>query len=395
MPRRLAQTNLRRIILEELDALADETPVLAPRRMSNAELGRRVAAESNKVLLAKPSKNGAARVAPADFNVVLTDDQIKDTFRDLGMEIVDEVNPGGSKSASSKFKTYILSDGAYEYRIVIASAGNRGQKFEKEVADEFTQLIDLGTTSDRVLSLLAEIGVDPKEVVSANQTGGGTQVRRSLASCLADVGKDIADITVKTRDGQTHYISLKNERGKTFSNSGYAGAFVERDGLIVPVPIGGNKKHLDDFVKQLGFSKQAIADGLNSYAASRKSVKAQKFEETLQIPKEFEELEEGSPRHKAIQEKLMCGLGFGYWYARADSKSPTGWKVYDLRTRTQAEDFFKTITSIMRSYPGRTKQASAIIEAIDGSGAERIYRVEIRNTRGGIVPNEIKISMRS
>ena len=385
MLRRLTQTSLRRIILEELDALADENPTLAPKRISNAELGRRVAAESNKVLLAKPSKNGAARVAPADFNVVLTDDQIKDTFRDLGMEIVDEVNPGGSKSASSKFKTYILSDGTHEYRIVIASAGNRGQKFEKEVADEFTQLIDLGTTSDRVLSLLAEMGVDPKEVVSADQTGGGTQVRRSLASCLADVGKDIADITVKTRDGQTHYISLKNERGKTFSNSGYAGAFVERDGLIVPVPIGGNKKHLDDFVKQLGFSKQAIADGLNSYAANRKSVKAQ----------EFEELEEGSPSHKAIQEKLMCGLGFGYWYARADSKSPTGWKVYDLRTRTQAEGFFKTITSIMRSYPGRTKQASAIIEVIDDYGAERIYRVEIRNTRGGIVPNEIKISMRS
>jgi len=385
MPRRLTQINLRRIILEELDALADETPALSARRMSNAELGRRVAAESNKVLLAKPSKNGAARVAPSDFNVALTDDQIKDTFGDLGMEIVDAVNPGGSKSASSKFKTYILSDGSHEYRVVIASAGNRGQKFEKEVADEFTQLIDLGTTSDRVLSLLAEMGVDPKEVVSADQTGGGTQVRRSLASCLADVGKDIADITVKTRDGQTHYISLKNERGKTFSNSGYAGAFVERDGLIVPVPIGGNKKHLDDFVKQLGFSKQAIADGLNSYAANRKSVKAQ----------EFEELEEGSPNHKAIQEKLMCGLGFGYWYARADSKSPTGWKVYDLRTRSQAEDFFKTITSIMRSYPGRTKQASAIIEVIDGSGAERIYRVEIRNTRGGIVPNEIKISMRS
>lgn len=389
MSRRLTQTSLRRIILEELDALAgetlDPTPAASPKRISNAELSRRVAAESNKVLLAKPSKNGAARVAPADFNVVLTDDQIKDTFRDLGMEIVDEVNPGGSKSASSKFKTYILSDGTHEYRIVIASAGNRGQKFEKEVADEFAQLVDLGTSSDRVLSLLAEMGVDPKEVVSADQTGGGTQVRRSLASCLADVGKDIADITVKTRDGQTHYISLKNERGKTFSNSGYAGAFVERDGLIVPVPIRGDKKHLDDFVKQLGFSKQAIADGLNSYAASRKSVKAQ----------EFEELEEGSPSHKAIQEKLMCGLGFGYWYARADSKSPTGWKVYDLRTRTQAEGFFKTITSIMRSYPGRTKQASAIIEVIDESGAERIYRVEIRNTRGGIVPNEIKISMRS
>lgn len=388
MPRRLTQTNLRRIILEELDALADETPVLSARRMSNAELGRRVAAESNKVLLAKPSKNGAARVAPADFNIVLTDDQIKDTFRDLGMEIVDEVNPGGSKSASSKFKTYILSDGVHEYRIVIASAGNLGQRFEKEIVDELAQLVDLGTSSDRVLNLLAEMGIDPKKVVSAEQTGGGKQVRRSLNTCLADVGEMIADITIITSDNQTHYISLKNERGKTFSNSGYSDGFAYQGNLIVPVP--SKKVHLDEFIEALGLDKQAIADGLNSYVAQKKAVKSQVYEE-------FEKgtLSEERSAEEKVRDFLTCGLGFGYWYARESRKSPSGWTVYDLRTKEQAQSFFENIRSIILRYPGKSKQATAIIEVIDGSGAERTYRVEIRNTRGGIVPNEIKISMRS
>lgn len=387
MPRRLTQTSLRRIILEELDALADENPTLAPKRISNAELGRRVAATSNNVLLAKPSKNGAARVAPVDFNVALTDDQIKDAFSDIGMEIVDMINPSGAGSASSKFKTYVISDGSNKYRIVIASAGNLGQRFEKEVADEFAQLADLGTSSDRVLSLLAEMGIDPKKVVSADQTGGGKQVRRSLDTCLTDVGEMIADITITTSDNQTHYVSLKNERGKTFSNSGYSDGFAYQGDLIVPVP--SKKVHLDEFVEALGFDKQAIADGLNSYVAQKKAVKSQVYEEL-----EKGTLNEERSAEEKVRDFLTCGLGFGYWYARESRKSPSGWIVHDLRTKEQAQSFFENIRSIMLRYPGKSKQATAIIETEGLDGSAKFYRVEIRNTRGAIIPNEIKISVR-
>lgn len=314
------------------------------------------------LLRAGRGKSGEIRLQPKDRTTKFSSDEIKDLILMAGYSISKSVDPGSPGSMSSKFITYLNDSG---YAIVVAGGGTRGQEFERKIQ---TSSLDSGDLKSLIDSLKEKI--NDLEVIGVSP--GPSHVKRPLGMKPEDVGVKIADLILKTDKEEKIYISLKDPTGSTFGNFGIVGSFeFNKNGDVV------SRKHPSDTILQnLGIDKSLIAEGLNLY-----------LKDDVEKEPKINDVEVYDP--VVVSGMIQSGYGYGYWYARKISE---GWKLVDLTTEENLNQYVGQVVSIKLRYPdSSSKQCSAWVTMTSGD----VYKFEIRNSKGGIIPTEIKLKIQT
>lgn len=319
------------------------------------DVAKDVLAVAGSFLRKGTGDKGELRLQPIDKKSPPSPDDIRDLLRQAGHPVVREVPKGHPDSKSSKFVTYWTTTGV---PIVVASGGNKGHDFEKKIQTS-------GVNSEEVDTLKKLMGL--RDVVRVEP--GNSSSKRPLGLKPYDVGSIIADVIFRMKDGTAAYVSLKDPNGATLGNFGIVGSFEE-------TPSGRVKlvAHPSDIVlTALGVDKQAIADGLYDFMIDN-----------------GQELIDHSPSYdpELTRGILESGYGYGYWYAR---KLPSGWHVVDLTTRDKLSEHIGDVHVERVKYPGKDKQCAVWLSTTTGGR----YKIEVRNTKGGVIPREIKIKVLS
>jgi len=307
---------------------------------------------------------GEIRLQPIKRGGIIDPMLVNNILDKIGHPVDRVVDPGHPDAKSSKYPTrWTISN----IPVVIGSGGPKGLKHEEDVAGEVKALISGKGGSERARNLIEGIGLDLNNVANIIHVSGKA-ARRPLQPTPRDVGAAIADITILTTDGEKHYISLKDPKGDTFGNFGITGSFA-LDPATNEVKI--NPHPSDSLLRALGIDKEKIREGLQAY------INKQGGETPV----------DNSPSYNkdALKGYLESAYGYGYWYAKAISK--TDWDIKDLRRKENLDELIGDVRLTKISYPGKWKQATATVESSEGDK----YLFEIRNAKGGVIPTEIKV----
>jgi len=303
-------------------------------------------------------RSGEIRLQPKDRNTKFSTDDIKNLLSAAGYSVSKIVKPGEPGSMSSKFDTYLNDSG---YALTIAGGGTRGQEFEKKIQ---TSTIDSGDLKSLIDGLEQSMGFKLNVI---SHRAGPSHVKRPIGLMPENVGEKIADLVLTTPDGDV-YVSLKDPSGSTFGNFGIVGAFSQNEnGKVI------SKNHpSDNILEILGVNKDLIARGLNSFISKKPVEKPMQSVDFNQ---------------DAVANLIQSGYGYGYWYAR---KTSDGWKIVDLTTPKKLEKHVGKVSEVVVKYPNTdSKQCSIWVQ----TSKNDVYKFEIRNAKGGILPTELKVKV--
>jgi len=253
---------------------------------------------------------------------------------------------------------------------------NLGDVYETGMAEELQSIAAGGEASEAYGTMLNKMGLSSQDMRGATviQT---TPNKRKLTPKPYDVGKLIADIIITGTFGK-RYLSVKNLAGSTFANHGYGGGFeiVTSKRGTQKVISGTGPGSTDDFVAALGINKTRVARGVTNYLNKKKNAPKQRVRK--------KRLSSINP--PVIQSWLASGIGFGYYYVKEEAGDSI--KVIHLSDATDAMNFVGIVTGVSLRYPqaGRSKQITAKVTTANGT-----FTVEIRNSGGGVIPNEFKL----
>jgi len=265
---------------------------------------------------------------------------------------------------SSKFPSFSFTIEDVDYDLVIASNGNGGHKFEKQIIDSLRKAIfdgEQGTKGSDLFTKLVDLGLpDKQNIANVSERKGST---RKSDVPIEHLGSVVGDAVVTTKTGEKHYISLKSAHGDTFSS--YSGAKSLFDGTTLDQHSFG-AKFLQSFGVNLNTLQESF-DTRNGIILDRQKIPAtghNKYETT---------------------DIMRRAWGCNYYYAR-DRKD--GWETFfidDNKLKTLADVEVERIV-----YPSETSKQLTI----NCSSPIKDYRIEIRNSKGGEYPNDIKFRVR-
>lgn len=332
---------------------------------------------------AKKISDEEIRIAPLDPHV-FSSEEIENVLRKAKLKLVKAIPKGSPGSISGRFMTYVISAGGTKHNVIFTSGRNVGQQFEDQISKEAQDMVK-GKISPRLMSLLDEMNIDPKDIKDTKQTGGSNS-KRPISNEIKNVGSIISDLTLVLKNGDNVFISLKNPAGNTFANTGYAGGFIETTDKKGNPVIKSGSHPTDQFLIALGVNKNLAAKGFTNYLNGNKTPVAKPVKRISAKDIETVEAMEpvGSQDYEKVQRYLASGYGYGYWYARdmGDGK----WHLEDIIDENAALDLVGQIKRIDISYPGVSKQISCNILTTKGK-----FIVEVRNTQGDVVPNQVNI----
>lgn len=332
--------------------------------------------KSNNRLRCSGSKKSSYRVQPSDSNNPPAPDLVLKFLKAAKISVIKILKPGAG--ASTKFNTYIVqSHGSkIKFSFVYGQGRNKGQKFEEVALDYFYGAMagEYNFFADKVLSAMK---VNPRDIAEVS-CASAKQVSRPLSKKLTNVGSMISDIDIKLKTGKIIHVSLKNESGVTLANSGYGGSFIVKatDAITVVRP---GYHSLDEFViRGLGIDKKLVANGISDYANKI-------------IRKRSQIIVNTSFNADIIKDYLASAYGYGYWYVRQHSADNV--EVLNLTTPNAARSKIGKVVDVTVMYPfySVTRASKQLTAKITTTAAN--YVVEIRNSQGGVDPNEIKVKI--
>lgn len=322
----------------------------------------------------KPGKNNKAQREYRLQLIEKTRDTSEELIKNLGKILTDaskditDVKYNAVSPNSSKFPSYGFTFSGQDFDLVIGRGANRGENFETQtVANLASAFGTSGKTDPQFLALIKQLNDANKvfagrEVKSVKQRTGSTK-KEGIA--IEKLGAIIGDIVLNDTTGEDWFISLKDTNGSTFSSYSGAATLFNMNGDIQPDSAGA------EFLTSFGVDLNQVQAGFDL----RNNKKTLRTKITV---KKADQL-----KMKAIFERAW---GMNYFYVR---KLASGWKVFWLDRA-----YLTTLTSNIRvtdiSYPSKTsKQISIKCE-----NNEQKYLVELRNSKAGEYPNDIKIKVR-
>lgn len=297
--------------------------------------------------------------------------------------IVKEFEKGHPEGGSGTFSTYSITDLSSNVentiKIVIASGGNKGHDFEKEVKMSIQN--QSGLIWDNLMCFLIEKGkiesINDIEDYSVVTTAH--QIKRPFSNKIQNIGSLVSDLTFNLKDGNFIYVSLKGERGTTFSNTGYSGVFkiekiIENGEPAIKINTFKSSSNAGLFLDSLGVDLNKIARGFEAYGNSL-------LQNGIKYP--YKSIVEPIDKSKGADslDYLASQLGYGYVYFRR--RKSGGYRILDLNSEQTTRDVFGEFISGNIRYPfyenenSKSKQCTI---RINTSTAD--YYVEIRGTQG-------------
>lgn len=269
---------------------------------------------------------------------------------------------------SSKFPSYSLTIHSQEIDLVIARGANKGENFETQTVADLAQFFKVsGGASNSMVDLVVMLDEANKEfkdreIASVKQRTGST---KKEGVPIERLGSIIGDIVLTDTTNKDWFISLKDVNGNTFSSYSGASTLFNANGDLQPNSQGA------DFLSAFGVDLNMVQQGFdirNKKKSIRKPIPVKKANTT--------EL-------KSIFERAW---GMNYFYVK---RQPGGWKVFWI-DRNKLNKLASNIRVTDIKYPNeKSKQISIFCE-----NGENKYLVEMRNSKAGEYPNDIKIKVR-
>jgi hypothetical protein len=292
---------------------------------------------------------------------------IVSVFKKLGGDIKDikfnQLSPNSSKFPSLEFKT-----NGVKVDLVIARGANKGENFEKATVTNMARAFGRSGNKDpEMIKLIKQLNEANKdfakvEIANVRQRTGSTK-KEGVA--IERLGEIIGDIVLTDRSNKQWFVSLKDINGYTFSSYSGAASLFNSAGDLQPESEGA--RFLEAFGADLN-QVQVGFDTRNGIKAVRKQLPVKKADRT------------------ALASIFERAWGMNYFYVKKES---SGWKVFWL-DRKKLNTLTQNITVESVRYPNeKSKQIS-----IECSAGVNKYLVEIRNSKAGEYPNDIKIKVR-
>lgn len=266
---------------------------------------------------------------------------------------------------SSKYSSVSFTISGQRIDVVIAKGANKGETFEVNTVKQLHRAFHTNSNDEYADLIKHMIQQNPafakNEITSVKQRTGSTKKENVP---IEQLGAIIGDIVLKDSSGKDWFISLKDVNGDTFSSYSGAASLFNNDGDLQENSEGSK------FVASFGADLNEIQAGFdlrNKKKKLRKPYKATKADSAK------------------IAEIFKRAWGMNYFYVR---KQRTGWKVFWL----DSAKLNKLVSGIKVSdikYP--TAQSKQITISCYNSYAK--YKIEIRNSKGGEYPNDIKFKI--
>lgn len=265
---------------------------------------------------------------------------------------------------SSKFPSYSFYNGNQKIDLVIARGANRGENFETMTIANLAKVFSLRNGDDKYADLISKLNSENEqfasvEIKNVKQRTGSTK-KEGIA--IERLGAIIGDIVLLDSTGKDWYISLKDINGNTFSSYSGASSLFDSQGTLQPNSAGA------DFLQAFGVDLNLVQKGFderNKKPHLRQPIATQKANTT---------------KIKAIFERAW---GMNYFYVRRTS---TSWKVFWL-DREKLNRLTSNIKVTDIKYPSKSSKQITII----CKNNEEEYLIELRNSKAGEYPNDIKI----
>lgn len=278
---------------------------------------------------------------------------------------------------SSKFPSVSFTFDNQVFDLVIGRGANKGENFETATVGDLASFFRTGKGSPDYVKLIQQLNDSNKEfaaveVVKVAQRKGST---RKEGVPIENLGAIIGDIVLEDSTGKKWYISLKDVNGYTFSSYSGAASLIDSNGNVQRNSEGAK------FLEAFGADLNKVQLGFDVRA---KKVDFGKAGEILsKRPPAIPTKRADSQKIKAIFERAW---GMNYFYVK---KETGGWKTFWI-DRAKLNKLTSNIRVTDIQYPSAlSKQISIFCE-----NSEQKYLIEIRNSKGGEYPNDIKIKVR-
>lgn len=267
---------------------------------------------------------------------------------------------------SSKFPSVEFKWGKEKIDVVIARGANKGENFEKSTVTNLSKFFGSGMTDKNMAMMIDLMGKENTtfknaEIVSVKQRTGST---KKEGIPIEKLGAIIGDIVLIDSSNNQWFISLKDINGNTFSSYSGAASIFNSEGTLQPNSEGAS------FLKAFGVDLNLVQQGFDN----RNNIKVIR-------PK----LPTGAANKQMLKQIFERAWGMNYFYVKRTS---TGWKVFWLDRKKL--DKLSDITVIEVKYP--TEKSKQITILCKSPLYE--YIVEIRNSKAGEYPNDIKFKVK-
>lgn len=352
-----------------------------PQKINNKMplLAKLIVEQSSGKLRFGSRKRGALRIQLTDISTPISTQELEDIIKNANIEILDIINPGADGATSAKFSTYVMRHKDKKFMTVFGCGKNKGHSFEDSV------LVDLNSgLKDEKESLLFNLLIDSlkcstKDDIKSITKASGARVRRPFSVDTENIGEAISDLNINFTNNKTAYISLKNVNGFTLANVGYKNAFEILENQHGQVFVVDNEQPLDHFVHACGVDKKQATLGLNDYIHHTETENIIRNEPATNWDKEI------------VKKYLSSAFGFGYWYIKLNRKTKGGYQIVNINSKEDAEQLVGDINQILIDYPYWTEKRSSKQITIKISTSTMDFSIEIRNSQGKLIPDEIKI----
>jgi hypothetical protein len=266
---------------------------------------------------------------------------------------------------SSKFPSYTFEIGDVLVDAIIARGANKGENFEVKTVENLGKYF-LGSNDKTFADLIDLMNEENptfagREIAKVKQRTGST---KKEGVPIEKLGSIIGDIVLIDTMGDEWFISLKDVNGNTFSSYSGAASLFDNNGNLQPKSAGA------DFLIAFGVDLNKVQAGFderNNYAGIRPQLQVKQSDKS---------------KMKSIFERAW---GMNYFYVR---KITNGWKVFWL-DRSKLNKLTSNIKVTAIKYPSKKSKQISIYAEVLGQK----YLIEIRNSKAGEYPNDIKFKV--
>lgn len=310
---------------------------------------------------------------------------------DLFLEIINDLfdnpevkvyNPKQGPNPSSKFKMYEFETDKGLVRIILSGGANEGEKYEYGFIKALRKTAGLPAEdieNKNIVKFYQELGVDPENTTPEDiEDISRLETKRTLSlDGPKNVGNIIGDVKVKDK-----FISIKNKEGHNIYNGGTIPFIVMKDNKVIYDPSKFDKTNLlGQIFDLLKIDPEKIAEGLNEYIAKKGLSES--------TPSLFEEVT-GGIDNKKLKNLLASAYGYGY-YLKKQTKDDSI-SLYPVLTPQDSYELVGDVQDVEIKYPNQnTKAVTVRVYTVSEVLGHIEYLIEMRNTKGNILPLSLKV----
>lgn len=298
---------------------------------------------------------------------------VKCIFDTFNPSYIETLHPKHPRNPSQKYQCILFTVDSEIFTVISCTYENKGKIFE----DDLYSLLSAKDPSVDALLKYLNIQGDYKVLNT-----GKTNTARNVYSRIHDCGEIISDITIiepiagSFMNNKEHYLSLKAKNGKTlYSGKQINFIFEDNDRIDFDDDKFMTSPHGKLF-EMLDIDVYKVIQGLNSYKS-----KDTKFIHTEPAP---------NTSYDFIRKLLINSWSYGY-HLIYEHKGTVD--ALDLTNINSTIKMIDGINSINITYPTYKSKQLTVTISVENKlvNTTDTYTIEFRNTKGKILPLEMKV----